>query len=153
MRVACEPQPPHYQPFSPSNVPNMLAPQQFVPPSFRPTGVNAVRQDHSHSQNAGSTFQQSSQQCCPPLTPIEIDLLDKHKGCRKCHCFYVGHQVPTCPHSFPDGATYCMLTKEMAFEAMRKIVMASTYSDPTFTNSSSTASSSFPTSEFMYNAP
>ena len=142
---------PHYQPLGPSTIPNTAAPQQF-----RPTGANAVHQSNHHSfppsNSSGNAYQQSSQQRCPPLMPDEINLLNKHKGCRKCWCFYMGHRVATCPHGFPDGATYCMLTEDMAITAMQKLAVASMYSDPSFANNS-TSSSVFHPSDFNFNMP
>jgi hypothetical protein len=101
---------------------NHIGPAQYIA-----TGANTIQA----AVQSSSRFQKR----CPPLTPSEISLLNNHKGCRKCRQFYVGHRVATCPNGFPDGATYVPLTEEVAFEAMRKLAVASTYTPVNPTNS------------------
>lgn len=51
------------------------------------------------------------------LLQSEIELLNRHEGCQKCHRFYVKHCVPDCNNGFPDPRTYVMLTAAMALQA------------------------------------
>ena len=111
-------------PFQPSQVLNVPAPQ-----AYRGTGANAVRPTpFNTAQNARFPQAQGNRKRCPPLTPFEIELLNKHKGCRKCRRFYVSHRGNACPNDFPDGTNYIPLSEDVAFEAMRKLAIASTYS-------------------------
>ena len=109
------------QPFHPSQVPNMP-----VPNTFRGTGANAIRPSFPPPTN-GFSQTTSGRKRCPPLSQVEIALLNKHKGCRKCRRFYVSHRGFACPNDFPDGTNYVPLSEEMAFEAMRKLAVASTF--------------------------
>jgi hypothetical protein len=116
-------------PFQPSQVPNIPV------NSYRGTGANAIhRPPFPSTSSTGFSQSNTGRKRCPPLTPIEISLLNKHKGCRKCRRFYVPHKGADCPHDFPDGATYIPLTEEVAYEAMRKQAIASTYSGSSMDN-------------------
>lgn len=70
---------------------------------------------------------------CPKLTPEEVNLLSKHRGCWKCCCFYVGHMARNCPNNFPSATGYTPLTEEMAMRHMSTAAIASTYGGHTFT--------------------
>ena len=128
-------------PFQPSQVPNTS-----VPPVFRGTGANAIRPPpFSATPNARFTQPSSSgRKRCPPLTQSEIALLNKHKGCRKCRKFYVSHRGNDCPNDFPDGNNYVPLSEDVAYDAMRKCAIASTYSGPPPDHSHNTVMTSTP---------
>ena len=111
-------------PFQTSQIPNIPAPM------YRGTGANAIRPP---TLPPPTTY---GRKRCPPLTHAEISLLNKHKGCRKCRRFYVSHRGTDCPNDFPDGAMYTPLSEETAFEAMRKLAVASTYGGTTMTTNS-----------------
>jgi hypothetical protein len=82
---------------------------------------------------------------CPKLLLNEIELLDKHNGCRKCRKFYVNHRAgPDCPNDFPNPDTYVTLTEDMAHQAMANAAIASTYNAPLQSNPNS--------STYPYNA-
>ena len=117
------------QPFRPSQTPN-------VPPSnpYRGSGANTVQPSFS-APNPGFPQSTAGRKRCPPLSQLEISLLNKHKGCRKCRRFYVSHKGINCPFDFPDGTNYVPLSEEMAFEAMRKLAVASTFSGTLSENS------------------
>ena len=117
------------QPFRPSQSPNVPSSN-----SFRGTGANTVQPSFSTMIN-GFSQPSSSCKCCPLLSQFEISLLNKHKGCRKCRRFYVSHKGLNCPNDFPDGRNYVPLSEDMAFEAMRKLAVASTFSGPSSENS------------------
>ena len=111
-----DPTPNFYRPSPAENV-RPLRPSQAY--NVQPTQFMRNNPSASHFVGTGANAVQPSsrppnrfQKCCPPLTPSEISLLNAHKGCRKCRRFYVAHRVPTCPNSFPDGATYVPLTEE-----------------------------------------
>ena len=128
-------------PFQPSQVPNPSA-----PPVFRGTGANAIRPPpFSATPNARITQPSSSgRKHCPPLTQSEIALLSKHKGCRKCRKFYVSHRGNDCPNDFPDGNNYVPLSEDVAYDAMCKCAIASTYSGPPPDHSHNTVMTSTP---------
>jgi hypothetical protein len=117
-------------PFQPSRVPNMSDTN-----AYRGTGANAIRPP-TFNAASNSRFSQptSGRKHCPPLTPSEIALLNKHKGCRKCRQFYVSHRGNACPNDFPDGSNYVPLSEDVAYDAMRKKAVASTYSGPSTFN-------------------
>ena len=104
-------------------------------PAYRGTGANAIH-PAPYASAPIMSFQPSTsgRKRCPPLTQIEVALLNKHKGCRKCRQFYVSHRGHNCPFDFPDGANYVPLTEEAAYEAMRKTAVASTYNLPVPSN-------------------
>ena len=133
------PQNPPPIPFQPSQIPNTSAP----PNVYRGTGPNAIRPPPppNNSRYPQST---SGRKRCPPLTQTEIALLNKHKGCRKCRRFYVSHRGNECPNDFPDGATYVPLSEDVAYDAMRKCAIASTYSGPPPETSPSTHNAVMP---------
>ena len=106
-------------PLRPSQVPNMT-PQNM----YRGTGANATRP----SSFTPPSLYPSGRKRCPPLTPAEVSLLNKHKGCRKCRQFYVSHRGANCPNDFPDGTDYVPLSEDLACQAMRKQAIASTFS-------------------------
>ena len=109
-----------------SQLPNMQLP--ISTPAYRGTGANSIRPaPFASAPNSYFSASTSGRKCCPPLTQTEIGLLNKHKGCRKCRKFYVSHRGQNCSYDFPDGATYVPLTEEVAYEAMRKTAVASTY--------------------------
>ena len=97
----------------------------------RGTSANAICPP-PFSTAPNSRFNQSSsgQKRCSPLTQAEIALLNKHKGCQKCRRFYISHRGGDCPNNFPERATYFPLSEDMAYDAMRKCAIASTYSRP-----------------------
>ena len=127
-----------------------------APNTFRGTGANAVRPSFPPPTN-GFSQPNLGCKCCPPLSQVEIALLNKHKGCQKCCRFYVSHRGFACPNDFPNGTNYVPLSKEMAFEAMRKFAVASTFNGSSSDNSpviitthppSVLQHSSFPSSSF-----
>ena len=133
------PQNPPPIPFQPSQIPNTSAP----PNVYCGTGPNAI---HPPPPPNNSRYPQSTsgRKRCPPLTQTEIALLNKHKGCRKCRRFYVSHRGNECPNDFPDGATYVPLSEDVAYDAMRKCAIASTYSGPPPETSPSTHNAVMP---------
>lgn len=121
--------PPAPTPFHPSNAPNLPT------PLYRGTSVNAICPP-SFPPPVQIAFPQntSTRKRCPPLSQTEISLLNKHKECRKCQQFYISHRGSDCPYDFPNGATYVPLTEDAAFEAMRKLAIASTYNGSSSSN-------------------
>jgi hypothetical protein len=81
-------------PNSSASIPFRVPLAPIVPTSndYRGTGSNAIRTPSFSSASAQRYSQSTSnRKCCPPLSPTEISLLNKHKGCRKCRQFYVSH--------------------------------------------------------------
>ena len=112
-----------------SQLPNMQLPVSTL--AYRGTGANSIRPaPFASAPNSYFSSSTSGRKRCPPLTQTEIGLLNKHKGCRKCRTFYVAHRGQNCPYDFPDSSTYVPLTEEMAYDAMRKTAVASTYAAP-----------------------
>lgn len=111
-------------PFRNSQVPNVPV------PAYRGTGANAIRPSSTTANTVFNSVPTSGRKRCPPLSQSEIALLNKHKGCRKCRRFYVSHRGFDCPNDFPDGSNYVPLSEDMAFEAMRRLAVASTYGRP-----------------------
>ena len=74
---------------------------------------------NSHSTATSSTaistaptvMMSCSSDHCPPLTAVEHALLTKHDGCFCCCQFYCNHIAPACTNSFPDKASYKLLTE------------------------------------------
>lgn len=64
--------------------------------------------------------------CLPPLADTECTLLDEHKGCTKCRCFYAGHRSQSCPNGFPVGKSYKTLTLTNALAAKKAKATAKT---------------------------
>lgn len=56
---------------------------------------------------------------CSKLTSDESTLLNEHDGCRKCRKEYQDHCANNCPHGFPDGENYALLTTEMMLQHKR----------------------------------
>ena len=136
--------------YDPSPYPVSSASQNVPPPTphypmqnkqYKPfvSGTNAVaplshqnrianiEQSHIpyHIRNGNHTTGGFRPTRCPKLTDIELRLLNEHKGCRKCRKFYVPHTKNNCPNDWPDPATYCTLTLDMALAAMASAAVAS----------------------------
>ena len=113
-------------------------------PRYPLTGGNAVRPYHAAMPGPTQPNTYSRKRTrCPPLTPEEKELLQKHGGCNKCRKFYVSHSTFQCPDDFPDPETYVALTEQMAQQSMAKAAIASTYNSPHPSSSFLPSSSSF----------
>jgi hypothetical protein len=92
------------------------------------TGANVIRSYCSAIPGpTRPTMYSRKQTCCPPLTPEEKELLQKHGGCNKCRKFYVSHSTFQCLDDFPNPDMYVALTEQMAQQSTAKAVIASTY--------------------------
>ena len=55
----------------------------------------------------------------PALMSTEYLLLAENKGCYKCCCFFVKHQLSSCPNGYPSPKDYCTLTADMVLRARK----------------------------------
>jgi hypothetical protein len=123
-------------------------PQQYFHSAANPLN-NATF--HNSTNNGRKRYR------CPKLLPIEIELLDKYDGCRKCRRFFVGHRVPNCTNDFPSPENYVTLTEDMALQDRNGTMVASTYNPSnqrfrafTFTSSSNVHAPTPSTSTMSY---
>jgi hypothetical protein len=94
----------------------------------QPTSVRRAvitRFNSAASSSSSSTAINPSAACTPDRLPTlnaaECALLMEHKGCFKCHRFYMSHKSADCPDGFPDKSSYATLTEADALNAKKRL--------------------------------